>query len=271
MRNTNKQLKTLLIGARSLLESIDRHLGTGGTIIDGSVHHSLIKKIIESIETNARLPKGENTTETNDHHPAVYGTSQLAETIVDDIAKLNMSDATFHEKARHVEGLIAGHIKPDTNIEDADLQEAINIIQNVVEQDIRNYWFEAAKSFLNRVKPKPKFGPFSLEKYTPESIVKTVDGRDVRILCTDSSLTYCPIVGIVENGPGNFLSKWAEDGEHGQDKNLNLMLQGQGAGREIIIDLTQQMYTGNYLATVVNGAAPVSEKTKIIKRIKTRV
>ena len=57
---------------------------------------------------------------------------------------------------------------------------------------------------------------FSLEKYlaNPSRKVVTREGRDVRIICTDAKLAFCPIIALIEGdgGKSEYLINYKEDG-----------------------------------------------------------
>ena len=57
---------------------------------------------------------------------------------------------------------------------------------------------------------------FSLEKYlaNPSRKVVTRDGRNVRIVCTDAKLAFCPIIALIEGdgGKSEYLINYKEDG-----------------------------------------------------------
>ena len=57
---------------------------------------------------------------------------------------------------------------------------------------------------------------FSLEKYlaNPSRRVVTREGRDVRIICTDAKLAFCPIIALIEGdgGKSEYLINYKEDG-----------------------------------------------------------
>ena len=57
---------------------------------------------------------------------------------------------------------------------------------------------------------------FSLEKYlaNPARKVVTREGRDVRIICTDAKLAFCPIIALIEGdgGKSEYLINYKEDG-----------------------------------------------------------
>ena len=57
---------------------------------------------------------------------------------------------------------------------------------------------------------------FDLKEYlaNPSRKVVTRDGRDVRIICTDAKLAFCPIIALIEGdgGKSEYLINYKEDG-----------------------------------------------------------
>ena len=57
---------------------------------------------------------------------------------------------------------------------------------------------------------------FDLKEYlaNPSRKVVTREGRDVRIICTDAKLAFCPIIALIEGdgGKSEYLINYKEDG-----------------------------------------------------------
>lgn len=70
--------------------------------------------------------------------------------------------------------------------------------------------------------------PFNLEEYlkNPDQKVVTRDGRDVRIICTDSKDRRYPIIALIDKGYQDSVFRYTVKGEvaTGFDENLNLMM-----------------------------------------------
>lgn len=61
--------------------------------------------------------------------------------------------------------------------------------------------------------PKEEWEPFDADKWTPDRVVKTVDGRGVRVLCVDGKNPY-PVVVLVAMLGGESTQHYCRNGKY---------------------------------------------------------
>lgn len=87
---------------------------------------------------------------------------------------------------------------------------------------IRDFVNENSIAEVDFEEPKEEWEPFDADRWTPDRVVKTIDGRDVRVLCVDRNAPY-PVVALINVlGKGEAVHHYHRNGKYITEKSHNV-------------------------------------------------